>query len=135
MRSASDHGLSLHIMPTSISRWHMLCQFIFFRALRAFLSVSYCAEEPTIVFSYIDSSGRSTISALGPSRVSRMIFFFAKSAIYIALSISPSEEEGQVLVYPRKRLSQELNALLLTAPCRTLLLLSSYSKRGCVYIH
>ena len=40
MRSPSGHGLSPHIIPTSISRWHLFYQFIFCCALRAFLSLS-----------------------------------------------------------------------------------------------
>ena len=135
MRSASDHGLSPHIMPISISNGHLFCQFIFCCALRAFLSLSDCAEEPTIVSSYIGLSGRF------PSRVwvqvtCRELYSpLPVVPICIALSISHSEEEGRVLVYPRKRLSRVLYAFLLTAPCRTLLLLSSYSRRGSAYYY
>ena len=89
MGSANDHGLSLHILPISISRWHLFCQFIFCCALQAFHSLSDCAEEPTIVSWYTGSSGRSTISGLGPSRVSRIIFSFANSAnFYCTLHFS-----------------------------------------------
>ena len=48
LRSASDHGLSQNMIPTSMSRWHLFCQFIFCCALRAFLSlrlrgsINYC---------------------------------------------------------------------------------------------
>ena len=62
-------------------------------ALRAFftraLSLSDCAEAPTIVSSYIGSRGSSTISGLGPSSVSRIIFSFANSAnLYCTLHFS-----------------------------------------------
>ena len=51
----------------------------------------------------------------------------------IALSNSPSKEEGRVLVYPRKLLYRVVYAYLLTAPCRILILLSSCLRRGCAY--
>ena len=41
-RSGSAHGLSPHMIPTSINRWHLFCQFIFCWALLAFLSLSDC---------------------------------------------------------------------------------------------
>ena len=78
-----------HIMPISISRWHLFCQFIFFWALRAFLSFSDCADEPIIVSSYMGSNGSSTISSFGPSKVLRIIFSFASSAnLYCTLHLS-----------------------------------------------
>ena len=89
LRSASDHCLSPHTTPISIRRWRLFCQFIFCWALRAFLSLSDCAEEPIMVSLYMGSSGRSTISGLGPSRVSRIIFSLANSAsLYCTLHFS-----------------------------------------------
>ena len=89
LRSASDHCLSPHIMPFWIRRWHLFCQFIFCWSLRAFLSLSDCTEEPIFVSLYMGSSGRSTISGLGPSRVSGIIFSFANSAsLYCNLHFS-----------------------------------------------
>ena len=78
--STNGQSLSPHFIPTSMSRWHLWCPFIFCCALRAFLFLSDCAEAPTIVSSYISSRGSSTISGLGPSSVSRMMFSFANSA-------------------------------------------------------
>ena len=80
LRSASGHGVSPHMIPISISRWHLFCHFIFCWALLAFFFLSDCVEEAIIVSSYMGSNGRSTISILGPSRVSRIMFSFANSS-------------------------------------------------------
>ena len=63
LRPASDHGLSPHIIPFSISRWHLFCLllglrallFIFCWALRALLFFSDCAKEPIFISSYMGS--------------------------------------------------------------------------------
>ena len=84
-------------MPTSISRWHLFCQFVFCCALRAFLSLFDCADAPTIVSSYIGSRGSSTISGFGPSSVSKMMFSLAKSAsLYCTLHFS--QRSGRFVV-------------------------------------
>ena len=60
-RSATGHGLSPHIISTSMSLWHLFCQFIFWCAFRALRSRSDVAEDTTIVPSYIGSRGNSNI--------------------------------------------------------------------------
>ena len=116
MRSASGRGLSSHIMPSSIRRWHLFCQFIFCCALRAFLSLSLsdCAEERTIVSLYIGSRGRSTISCLGPSSVSRMLFSFANSAnFYCTLHFSQRRGGSGVGLSPKASIPRGLRHVVL----------------------
>ena len=75
-------------------------------------SLSDYAEEPIVVSSYMALSGKSTILGLGPSRVSRIVFSFAKSAsLYCTLHLS-QRRGGWVLVYPRKCLSRVVYAFL-----------------------
>ena len=93
----------------------------FLLSVAGIFSLSDCTEEPTIVSSYIGSSGRSTISGFGPSRVSRMIFSFTSSAnLYCTLHFSQQRGRSGVGL-SQMHLSRAVYTCLLTAPCRTLL--------------
>ena len=78
-------------------------------------------------------TGSSTISSLGPRRVSRMIFSFASSASLYCTLRFPNEGEGRVFTCPKTHLSRALCICLLTAPCRTLLEFDSNLRRVLAY--
>ena len=124
LRSAKGHGLSPHIIPTSMSRGTCFANSFFVARLRAFLSLSDCAEAPTIVSSYIGSRGKSTISGLGPGSVSRIMFSFANSAnLYCTRHFSQRRRRSGVGLSQKASIPSGVRLVHhSTAPCRTLVI-------------
>ena len=78
------------------------------------------------------SNGRSTISGLGPSRVSIIMFSFANSAnLYCTLHFC--QRRGSGVGLSQKESTQAMYACLLTAPCRTLLRFSDHLRSALAF--
>ena len=94
-------------MPASVNIWHLFRQLIICSALRALRSRYNCAEGPMIVSLYIGSRGNSTISGLGLTSVSKMIFSVASKANWYCTfhfsrrRVSSSEGLSQKAPIPR----------------------------------
>ena len=121
-----------HMMPISINRWLLFCQFIFCCALWAFFLSEIVPKNQQLSPHRLVLKEDPLSQVSVPGEYQKWRFLFQEVPTDIGLSFFSIIEQDWVLVCPKMHLFWAAFDYLRTAPCRTPLCFGRLSQGACV---